>query len=294
MLANQSYEIDQLRNLASMVSHAAFKRLASSTNQSSYIRRMKKYAGWDVMSESRPCNLNELIGYTYQVLEQHYRHEYIYKNKLLIDFVLKQYSMEDSVLLNEFKIGGSIADAVLVNGSDKVFEIKTELDNAERLNTQLEDYYKAFSQVYLFTHFTLSKYYRDLLPSYVGLLTYCHNGQVQVLREADPQLDKLDLKAMMASLRKPEYIALTHTVTGKLPDATPAFLYRACLDSLADYPKVRIQKAYFEILKKRSKERSAGFIQENKLPDYLHYSVYQQKLNKSSYLTLVNNLNKNL
>src|SRR5699024_11502175 len=99
---------------------------------------------------------------------------------------------------------------------------------------------------------------------------------------------------MMASLRKPEYIALTHKVTGFIPDATPAFLYRACLDSLSDYSILKIQKAYFEILKKRSKERSAGFIQENMLPDYLHYSIYQQKLNKNSYLTLVNNLNKNL
>ena len=159
MLINQSYDINQLRNLASMVSHAAFKRLASSTNQSSYIRRMKKYAGWDVMSASRPRNLNELIGYTYELLERHYRHEYIYKNKLLNDFVLKQYSMEDSVLLNEFKIGGSIADTVLINGSDKVFEIKTELDNADRLHSQLQDYYKAFRQVYLFTHYTLKEQY---------------------------------------------------------------------------------------------------------------------------------------
>lgn len=293
-MVNRSYDIDQLRNLASMVSHASFKRLASSTNQSSYIRKMKKYVGWNDILDSRPRNLNELIEYTYQLLEQNYRHEYIYKNKLLVDFVLQQYSMEDSVLLNEFKIGGSIADAVLINGTDKVFEIKTELDNAGRLNSQLNDYYKAFREVYLFTHHTLGEQYLQVLPSYVGLIVYEKDGQVEILREAKRKSNMLELKAIMASLRKPEYIELTRKVTGVIPEAPAAILYRTCLSSLSDCSIQKVQKAYFEILKSRNNERSAKFIKENRLPDYLQYSIYHQKLNKSSYLRLVNNLNKNL
>lgn len=294
MLANHTYHKYQLRELASMVSHAAFKKLASSSNQSSYIRRMKKYVGWNEMTEDRPSQLSDLIAYSYQLLEQHYRHEYIYKNKLLNDFVLKYYSLKDSIFLNEFKIGGSIADAVLINGSDKVFEIKTELDNAERLSTQLEDYYKAFSQVYIFTHHTLSSYYLELLPTYVGLLTFDHTGQVQVSREADSRIDTLELTAMMASLRKPEYITLTSKVSGSVPSATPAFLYRSCLATLAEYPIADVQRAYFEVLKSRNDTFSIDFYESDIFPSCLHFSIYQQQLNKNSYLTLVNNLNKNL
>lgn len=294
MLSERSYDIFQLRELSTLISHAAFKRLSSSSNQSSYIRRMKKYVGWNELSASRPNNLEELIAYSYDVLEQNYRHEYIYKNKLLNDYILKQYSLHDSILLNEFKIGRSIADAVLINGTNKVFEIKTELDNAERLHTQLEDYYKAFSQVYLFTHYTLSDYYLRLLPDFVGILTYTEKGQINVVREAQLYCDKLDVKAIMASLRKPEYLTLVSSLVGYIPDVAPVFLYRACLEVLSHLPVVEVQKAYFQVLKDRINPRTNEYIVEAAIPSYLNFSFYQQKIDNNSYLTLVENLNKNL
>lgn len=294
MLSERSYDISQLRDLSTLISHAAFRRLSTNSNQSSYIRRMKKYVGWNELSASKPVTLKELIAYSYGVLEQNYRHEYIYKNKLLNDYILKYYSLHDSVLLNEFKISGSIADAILINGTDKVFEIKTELDNAERLHTQLEAYYKAFSQVYLFTHYTLSDYYLQLLPSYVGLLTYTEGGQVKEVRNARSHFEKLDVKSIMASLRKPEYLALVSSLLGYVPDVAPAFLYRACLDALAHLPVVEIQKAYFQILKDRINPRINEYIEASAIPHYLNFSFYQQKIDNNSYLTLVENLNKNL
>lgn len=71
------------------------------------------------------------------------------------------------MLLNEFRIGASIADTVLINGTNKVFEIKTELDTPERLTTQLQDYYKGFSEVYVFTHYSLAAKYVQLLPAHI-------------------------------------------------------------------------------------------------------------------------------
>lgn len=294
MLSEHCYDISHLRNLSTMVSHAAFKKLSSSSNQSSYIRRMKKYVGWKELSSCRPVNLEELIAYSYSVLEKHYRHEYIYKNKLLNDFVIKHYSLHDSVLLNEFKIGGSIADTVLLNGRDKVFEIKTELDNAERLPNQLEDYYKAFSQVYVFTYYTLSDYYLRILPNAVGLLSYTEDGEVVELREAQVKQDKLEIKAIVASLRKPEYLALVKSLVGFIPDVAPVYLYKACLEVLSSLPVVQVQKAYFQVLRNRIHRETNSHIKESNIPSYLNFSFYQQKLGKNSYLTLVDNLNKNL
>src|SRR5690606_23088535 len=163
MLVSTTYEKTNLRELAALVSHAAFKRLSSSSNQSAYIRRMKKYVGWDELPHDKPNNLGDLIMYSYQILEQHYRHEYIYKNKLLSDFVLQNYALDDTILLNEFRIGQSIADTVLVNGTNKVFEIKTELDSPERLQSQLQDYFRSFTEVYVFTHKTLIEKYQKIL-----------------------------------------------------------------------------------------------------------------------------------
>ena len=99
---------------------------------------------WDSMEADRSKTVNDLIHYAYQHLLKEYRYEYLYKSALLNDFVLRNYSLADTILLNEFRIGKSKADSVLANGTNKVFEIKTELDSSERLNSQVADYYKAF------------------------------------------------------------------------------------------------------------------------------------------------------
>ncbi|MGJ1323163.1 sce7726 family protein [Sphingobacterium faecium] len=294
MISIPTYDKGQLRELASMVSHAAFKRLSSSSNQSAYIQRMKKYTGWKEMSTERPTKLGDLIAHSYQILEQHYRHEYLYKNKLLNDYVQKKYALDDTILLNEFRVGQSIADAVLVNGTNKVFEIKTELDSPERLQSQLEDYYKAFTEVYVFTHTTLADKYLNLLPVHVGLLLYTANGSVYELRAAKVRTESLDSTFMMGSLRKPEYTKLVKQLVGFIPEATPAFYYRSCLEVLRQFPVEQVQKEYCNILKQRIDHQTNTYLNEGEVPAYMNFSFYQSKFNKKSYLTMINNLSKNL
>lgn len=294
MISIPTYDKGQLRELASMVSHAAFKRLSSSSNQSSYIQRMKKYTGWKEMSTERPTKLGDLIAHSYQILEQYYRHEYLYKNKLLNDYVQKQYALDDTILLNEFRVGQSIADAVLVNGTNKVFEIKTELDSPERLQSQLEDYYKAFTEVYVFTHTTLADKYLNLLPVHVGLLLYTANGSVYELRAATARTESLDSTFMMGSLRKPEYTKLVKQLVGFIPEATPAFYYRSCLEVLRQFPVEQVQKEYCNILKQRIDHQTNTYLNEGEVPAYMNFSFYQSQFNKKSYLTMISNLSKNL
>ncbi|MBL1411571.1 sce7726 family protein [Sphingobacterium faecale] len=294
MISVTSYDKGHLRELASMVSHAAFKKLSTSTNQSSYIRRMKRYTGWEQMTADQPKRLGDLIAHTYQILEQNYRHEYLYKNKLLNDYVLKHYALDDTILLNEFRVGDSIADIVLVNGANKVFEIKTELDTPERLKTQLDDYYKAFTEVYVFTHTTLADKYLSILPPYVGLLLYTASGSVYELRKAIPRTESLDTTFMMASLRKAEYTKLTKNLAGFIPEATPAFYYRSCLEVLYQFPVKQVQQAYCSILKQRIDFQINTYVSEGEVPSYMNFSFYQSRFNKKMYLTMISNLSKNL
>lgn len=289
-----TYDKGQLRDLSSLVSHAAFKKLSTSTNQSAYIRRMKKFSGWEHMSETRPASLGDLIAHSYHILEQNYRHEYLYKNKLLNDYVLKYYALEDTILLNEFRIGQSIADAILVNGTNKVFEIKTELDSPERLKSQIEDYYKAFTEVYVFTHVTLADKYLHLLPDSVGLLVYTVDGQVEEIRKASYTEAYLDRSFIMASLRKAEYTQLTKRLAGFVPEATPAFYYKACLAVLYEFPIEQVQQTYCAILKQRIDVDTNIYITEGEIPSYLKFSFYQSQFNKKAYLTMINNLSKNI
>src|SRR5690606_28537435 len=119
------------------------------TKRRGYIQRMKRYLAWEQMEHDKPETIGQLLASAYQSLLREYRHEYLYKSALLNQYVLRQHSLDDTILLNEFRIGKSVADAVLINGTNKVFAIKPELDSPDRLTTQLADYYKAFSELYL-------------------------------------------------------------------------------------------------------------------------------------------------
>ena len=92
-------------------------------------------------------NNRELISEIYCELKNNYRNEYFYKNTLLNKLLLGVHSVNTTTALTEVAIAKSKADFVLINGKAVVYEIKTELDNLERLSSQVDDYYKAFDHV---------------------------------------------------------------------------------------------------------------------------------------------------
>lgn len=286
-------EITDLRGISRLINHAAFKKLSMESNQSAYIRKLKKYAHFETIQDNqKPKTLHGLIDYGYQLLVQNYRSEYVYKSTLLNEFILKNYSLDDTILLNEFRINDSIADVVLVNGTNKVFEIKTELDTLERFKSQVSDYYKSFSEIYLVTHFSVYEKYLKLIDSRVGVIIYTEDHKLKEIRKAQDVCEYLDITTMMATLRKPEYLSLVKSLVGFIPEATPVFLYQECLNILLQFSPKEVQFAYCKILKKRISEAKNIDIKENVFSNCLNYSYYNQKINKKSYITLQNNLNK--
>lgn len=287
--------ITNLRGIARLVNHTAFKKLAMDSNQSAYIRQLKKYSNWgSIEPESKPQLLQDLIDYSYELLVSHYRNEYVYKSTLLNDFVLKHYSLDNTIILNEFRINDSIADVVLINGTNKVFEIKTELDNLDRLESQVIDYYKVFSEVYLVTHHSVYEKYAPLLSDAIGILVYTEGGNIEEVKKAQIVNTYLDIKTMMATLRKAEYMRLVRSLVGFVPDATPVYMYTECLNVLLQFTAKEVQVVYQEILKQRISKEKNLLINEGVFSKSFNYSYYNLNINKKSYITLNNNLNKKI
>lgn len=71
----------------------------------------------------------ECIEEVYRYLARYYKDEYYYKNELLNQFA---FSEEDTAIV-ELPVSRAIADFIVVNDSATVYEIKTALDNFERL-----------------------------------------------------------------------------------------------------------------------------------------------------------------
>ena len=282
------------RSLARLMSNAGFRDLTTGSKRSGYVRRMKRYLGWEQMEAHRPQTIDQLLTAGYQSLLREYRHEYLYKSALLNQYVLRKYSLNDTILLNEFRIGKSVADAVLVNGTNKVFEIKTELDSPDRLNTQLADYYKAFSQVYLFVHERSQDKYRSVVDEKVGLILFTDSGDVLECRHATRDLSLLDSGTMMRSLRKAEYLELVKRLAGFIPDVPPVQLFKTCLGILTDFPPAEVQGHYHSIIKSRICKETSRIIREYDLPDYLKFPFYTLSLTESHYLSLQKILNTNI
>ena len=277
--------------LAKMVSNAGLQRMMFAESFKSYGRQMKallKKTGVDIEPKS---SFSELLEVCYEHLLKHYRHEYLYKAALLNSYVLKQYSLTDTMLLNEFKIGNSKADTILINGTNKVFEIKTELDSPDRLVSQINDYYKAFSEVYIVIHHsTIDKYIR-IVNEHVGIMLFTPENTIQTLRVAQQQLHGLDIATMMKALRKDEYLQVVKNLCGTIPTATPVQLFKFCLNALSHFSATDVQKEFLKIIKLRINPLTNKLIQTASIPPSLRFPCYNYNLKENDYISLIERLN---
>src|SRR5690606_41573598 len=132
------------------------------------------------------------------------------------------------------------------------------------------------------------------VPPDVGALLYDASGSVLESRPAVRTTRSLDAAPMLASLRKPEYTKMVRQLVGFVPQTTPVFCYKACLEVLQLLPVEEVQSAYCAILKERIDNTINTYLSHGELPSFLNFSFYQSKFDKYSYLTMINNLSKNL
>ncbi|MFI5163389.1 MAG: sce7726 family protein [Sphingobacteriales bacterium] len=279
------------RSLARLISNAGFRKMTASNSTRTYAKQLRHTVekGGAVLPEK--CSLQYLLDVSYDHLQKDYRHEYVYKTKLLSDFVLKHYTFSDTIVLNEFRLGKSVADIVLINGTNNVFEIKTELDNADRLQTQLNDYYKVFSKVYIVTHHSLGDKYRTIVNPKVGLIEFTESYNLLTTREATTDQSWLDNQTMMKSLRKNEFLQIVVKINGQLPKVTPVKLYKACLELIAAIDPVIMQRHFLDALKSRIDPAHQLLHRHDlSLPDYLKFYCYLDYFSEKQYLALPSRL----
>ncbi|WGQ12411.1 sce7726 family protein [Pedobacter gandavensis] len=277
--------------LAKIVSNAGLQRMMFEGSFHPYGRKMKMLLKKTGVNLEKKSSFSELLAVCHTQLLQHYRHEYLYKAALLNSYVLHHYSLEDSILLNEFKIGNSKADAVLINGTNKVFEIKTELDSPDRLLTQVNDYYKAFSEVYIVIHHSAVDKYIGLIDEHVGILLLSPKHTITTLRSAQCHDHGLDIPAMMKALRKEEYLQVVKNLCGSVPIATPVQLFKSCLNVLLEFSAIAVQTEFLRVIKQRINPLTNQLVQNPLIPDALRFSCYSHNLNENDYLSLIDKLN---
>ena len=202
----------------------------------------------------------EIFSEIYSYLGKQKRNEYYYMNTLLNRILVGYHSVNTTCALSQVRIGQHIADFVMINGEGKVYEIKSNLDNLDRLNDQLSDYFKAFSRVVVLTTpyeydkiFMLLERLGDMGDA-VGVYILNERGvyfSAIDRREPKEYADNLEHSCIFKLLRKREYENAVKNYYGELPKTVPVRHFRECLDWFSQIPILKAQDLACQELKKR-------------------------------------------
>ncbi|HEY3325798.1 MAG TPA: sce7726 family protein, partial [Novimethylophilus sp.] len=103
-------------------------------------------------------------------LHNDYRHEYIYKNAIAEKVLLGKHNLNTAFMLTEFAVDCCKADVVVLNGTSHVYEIKSEMDNFDRLERQLNAYKKMFDLITVITTEGLFDAVKSRVDETVGIM----------------------------------------------------------------------------------------------------------------------------
>ncbi|MEL1135918.1 sce7726 family protein [Desulfitobacterium sp. THU1] len=234
-----------------------FQKLLNDNNNSTYSQVVRRY-----VIDPETKNNGELISEVYSFMSASYRNEYVYQNTLLNKLLLGKHSINTTTALTQIPIGKSKADFILINGKAVVYEIKTELDSFERLDTQLRDYYKAFNHVCVVTSASnFTKISAILQDTPVGIYVLTKKNAISKRLRKEPAEDNSQLNhlAMFKLLHKGEYEQILKRFFGRLPVTSQVFYYDECFSWFARIPIEQAYSMSLQELKKRNKIEASFF-----------------------------------
>lgn len=231
-----------------------------------------------------------ILSEIYQYISHSYRNEYFYKNTLLNKLIISAHRLKTTTALTEVPIAKSKADFIMINGKAVVYEIKTELDTFERLESQISDYYKAFDHVCVVTSESQAEELQVRFNNTpIGIYVLSDKNTLRRLKEPQEFRGDLDKEQIFKILNKPEYENIVKKVFKGLPDVTPVQYYRECKKIACELPLDELYSLFLKELKKRNKIDVIDFEQ---IPYALRFLVYFSKFQKDQLLELDDYLNQ--
>lgn len=274
-------ETNKMSNLNRIFTRNMLRHFIDGKEDNVYSSVVRRYTS-DVDQKTN----QELISEIYCELKNHYRNEYFYKNTLLNKLLLGVHSVNTTTALTEMAIAKSKADFVLINGKAVVYEIKTELDNLDRLSSQIDDYYKAFDHVAVVTYEKNLQQLQKVLESIdkpVGIYVLRKNGKLGTVQNPQRYTDDLNKEVIFKLLRKSEYEDIISQRYGYLPEVTQFKYYSACKKMFLEIPIEESYLLVLKVLKKRMQLVKEEFV---KIPYELKFLAYFMELTYDDYQKL--------
>lgn len=240
---------ERLRSYSSVFTRKVFSDIIN-YNDFSHLNWL--YSTYDQCQEGIESYFDYLL-FLYKYIARFYRCEYVYKNEIINQLLLKTYGTKNTIALNEFRIGNSIVDFAMMNGESKAFEIKTQFDTSRRLSKQMADYKKVFNKCYIVVASEELGYYKNLVEPTTGIIELFYDRGRIKLNEFRPAFknSKLDSDILMGCLRTQEYKDIVFSFDGYLPDVSEYEMYDACKARIKQIPPLRLNELFLYEIKKR-------------------------------------------
>ncbi len=183
-----------------------YSSLARSYNALSYTYQLRELLGGFFQTDKYAhLSKYELVKTINDTVFKHYESEQILKYLLAREIINKKY-----VAAFEVKVKSSRTDFLVINGDTKAYEIKSKLDNLNRLEKQVSDY----GDVFEYNTVVLDKSHLlgslKIIPDYYGVW-YFEHGKKHIYRAA--QLSpKIDSAEQLNILNKKELLKSFHTI----------------------------------------------------------------------------------
>ena len=156
------------------------KMISGTNNRETFVKCVSRYVKTD-----KEITYGDAISKIYHYMNESYRNEYFFKNTILNQLLIKKHDLYNTVALTELPIADSKADFIMINGRGIVYEIKTDLDNFNRLESQISDYYKAFKYVNVVVGYKQYEKVKELLvDSKVGIFVMSKSGNLRCKKNA--------------------------------------------------------------------------------------------------------------
>lgn len=243
------HNIEICRDLASLFSRSkVLEWMAGDISSISNVTKIHSARGINLSAKT----YLEYLRKAYSLLVSQYQNEYVYKNELLNNSLIDEIATSDAKIINELRVGKSVADIAVFNGISKAFEIKTELDSRKRLATQLPDYFDVFNEVYLLVPMSQMEDYLAVAPQLgiVGFALTDGKTNLSLSRKAKTSTE-LSTNKVMSVLRSQEYLNIVSDHYGALPEMTSFTQFRTCSALIAEIPPERLNELFIAQLKAR-------------------------------------------